>query len=96
MAIGGLPDQTVVSAQLIDQIHLRSQGIPRVINAVCDNLLLTAFAMESRTATLEMLDEVSSDMRLEYPGRERFRNELYTEPVLGQPQGSIPDRLVEN
>ena len=32
-----------------------------------DNLLLTAFAMESRVATLEMLDEVTSDMRLEYP-----------------------------
>jgi general secretion pathway protein A len=86
MAVGGLPNQAVMSAQLIDQIHLRSQGIPRVINAVCDNLLLTAFAMESRTATLEMLDEVSSDMRLEYPGRERIRDDMYTGPAPGQPE----------
>ena len=54
---------------MIEEIHLRSQGIPRLINALCDNLLLTAFAMESRQATRDMLDEVSKDMRLEWPGR---------------------------
>ena len=55
------------------------EGIPRLINAVCDNLLLTAFALESKTATLAMLDEVTSDMRLEYPGQRTFR------PEPGQP-----------
>jgi hypothetical protein len=30
-------------------------------------LLLNCFAQETRIATLEMLDEVSADMRLEYP-----------------------------
>lgn len=65
----GMPDQTVFSPALIDEVHVRSQGIPRLINALCDNLLLTCFAMESRQATREMLDEVSKDMRLEWPGR---------------------------
>ncbi|MGE5567517.1 MAG: ExeA family protein [Rhodospirillales bacterium] len=69
MAKAGMPDQTVFPPALIAEIHLRAQGIPRLINAICDNLLLTAFAMESKTATLEMLDEVSDDMRLEWPGR---------------------------
>ena len=67
MTRAGLGNQTALSPELIDEIHLRSQGIPRLINAICDNLLLTAFAMETRTATLEMLDEVSADMRLDYP-----------------------------
>ena len=40
----GMPDQTVFSEELMAEIHLRAQGIPRVINAICDNLLLTAFA----------------------------------------------------
>ena len=31
--------------------------------------LLTAFALESKAATVEMLDEVSEDMRLEWPGK---------------------------
>lgn len=69
MARAGLPDQTVFSADLIEEIYLRSQGIPRLINAVCDNLLLTAFAMECKTATLEMLNEVTADMHLDSPHR---------------------------
>ena len=52
---------------MLEEIQFRSQGIPRLINSICDNLLLTAFAMETRKATLEMLDEVTADMRLDYP-----------------------------
>ena len=48
----GMPDQTVFSEELMAEIHLRAQGIPRVINAICDNLLLTAFAMESKTCNV--------------------------------------------
>ena len=73
MARAGLDDQKVIPPQLLEEIHHRAQGIPRLINAICDNLLLTAFALESRTATLEMLDEVTADMRLEYPGQRSFR-----------------------
>lgn len=65
----GLTGQTVFPDALITEIHTRSRGIPRVINGICDNLLLTAFAMESRVCTQKMLDEVSDDMRLEWPGR---------------------------
>src|SRR2546430_2650394 len=64
----GMPDQTVFPTLLLPEIHLRSQGIPRLINGVCDNLLLTCFAMEARVATLPMLDEVSAEMRLEWQG----------------------------
>jgi len=69
----GMPNQTVFPPDLIAEIHRRSQGIPRIINGICDNLLLTAFAVESRVATEAMLDEVSRDMRLDWPGR-RGRN----------------------
>jgi len=65
----GMPKQTVFSEELMAEIHLRAQGVPRVINAICDNLLLTAFALERKVTDLEMLEEVSQDMRLEWPGR---------------------------
>lgn len=65
----GLTDQAVFPDELIKEIHIRSRGIPRVINGICDNLLLTAFAMESKVCTQKMLDEVADDMRLEWPGR---------------------------
>jgi general secretion pathway protein A len=69
----GMKEQSIFSEELMAEIHLRAQGIPRVINAVCDNLLLTAFAMEQKVCTVDMLDEVCKDMRLEWPGSRRMR-----------------------
>lgn len=83
MARAGVKDQAIISQELIEEIHYRAQGIPRLINGICDNLLLTAFAMERKTATLEMLDEVSADMRLENPGPRPFRTDSgYPERVI--------------
>jgi general secretion pathway protein A len=78
----GMPNQTIFSEELMAEIHLRAQGIPRVINAVCDNLLLTAFALETRECKVEMLDEICQDMRLEWPGSRRAR-------------GRVPDETYE-
>jgi len=67
----GMPNQTVFSDELMAEIHLRAQGTPRLINAICDNLLLTAFAEEQKVCTKKMLDEISRDLRLEWPGSRR-------------------------
>jgi general secretion pathway protein A len=75
MTRAGLPNQTVFPRDILEEIHFRTQGIPRLINAMCDNLLLTAFAMETKVVNREMLDEVSADMRLDYNGRSPFPNE---------------------
>jgi general secretion pathway protein A len=72
----GMAEQTVFSEELMAEIHVRSQGIPRIINALCDNLLLTAFAMESKSCNTEMLDEVCKDMRLDWPGSRRMRSRV--------------------
>jgi general secretion pathway protein A len=86
MEKAGLKGQTVLSPELMAEIHARAQGIPRVINAICDNVLLTCFALGSKAATLEMLEEVSRDMRLEWPGR-RPRGETvrFPEPYQETP-----------
>ena len=73
LARAGMPNQKVFSPELMEEIYARTGGIPRLINALCDNLLVTIFAMEQRTATFAMLDEVSQDMRLEWPGSNRGR-----------------------
>ena len=72
LARAGMASQTVFSEELMAEIHQRTQGIPRVINAICDNLLLTAFAVEQKQCTTHMLDEVCRDMRLEWPGSRRL------------------------
>jgi general secretion pathway protein A len=75
MARAGMLDQRIFSPDLIGEIQHRAQGIPRLVNAICDNLLLTAFAMETKTADLEMLNEVTQDMRLDYSVERRYRSE---------------------
>jgi len=75
----GMAEQVVFSEELMAEIHLRAQGIPRVINAICDNLLLTAFALEQKVCNLDMLDEVCKDMRLDWPGSRRARGRVPAE-----------------
>ena len=80
LAKASLEEQTIFAPEMLAEIHRRSQGLPRVINIMCDNLLLTAFALEQKTVTLGMLDEVTADMRLDWPGRTPY-------PSPGGPQG---------
>jgi general secretion pathway protein A len=69
----GMAHQRVFSPELLEEVYRRSRGIPRLVNLLCDNLLVTAFAMEQKTATVDMLDEVCEDLRLEWPGSSRDR-----------------------
>jgi type II secretory pathway predicted ATPase ExeA len=77
----GMPQQTVFPEELMAEIHLRAQGTPRLINAICDNLLLSAFAEEQKVCTKKMLDEISRDLRLEWPGSRRVLARLADESL---------------
>jgi general secretion pathway protein A len=94
LARAGMPNQTVFPLDVMDEIYVRSRGIPRLINLLCDNLLITAFAMEQRTATLQMLDEVCRDLRVEWPGgnRERRGRSRYGLGEEELPEPSVPIR----
>ena len=85
----GMDNQTVFPSDVLSEIHVRTQGIPRIINNVCDNLLLTAFAMEQRVTTIEMLDEISRDMRLDWPGKRRLQRPV--SEAFGQAPSSLGD-----
>ena len=89
----GMENQTVFSEELMAEIHLRAQGIPRVINAICDNLLLTAFALERKTCTVDMLDEVCRDMRLDWPGSRRLRSARVAEEAVAFERERTPYKV---
>jgi len=87
----GLRAQSVFPDEILREIHFRTQGIPRVINAMCDNLLLTAFALETKVVTVAMVDEVSGDMRLHLPGQRPFRpDDAYPERTLREQRQFTP------
>jgi general secretion pathway protein A len=60
---GGVAGQ-VFTREAVIAIHEHSRGIPRVINVIADNTLLTAFAANTRRVTRQMVDDVSRDFDL--------------------------------
>jgi len=92
-AKAGVENQDIFSDELLREIHVRAQGIPRLLNSISDNLLLNCFAVETKQATVEMLDDVCKDMRLEWPGarqrggRSRYADEAYEKTPFYTPRG---------
>jgi general secretion pathway protein A len=60
---------TIFPDNVIKKIHQSSNGIPRLINTLCENSLIVAFAKQSNAVTPEMVDEVARDLRLNHPVR---------------------------
>ncbi|MCL4784639.1 MAG: AAA family ATPase [Bryobacterales bacterium] len=69
--------EALIPDHVIAEVHVRTQGIPRIINSVADNLLLIAFAMSEKQVTLKMLDEVSNDLRLEWGAQRISRERIF-------------------
>ena len=52
------PDETV------EAVYRYSAGIPRLINTLCENALITAYARQLPAVPTEIIDEVAADLRL--------------------------------
>jgi general secretion pathway protein A len=48
-------------------VFRNSRGIPRLINTVCENALITAYAKQMRCITPEIVEDVAADFRLGVP-----------------------------
>ena len=48
----------------VEKIAAHSRGIPRIINIICDNALLIAFAASKKIVSASSIDEVARDLRL--------------------------------
>ncbi len=53
------------SPEAVQQIAFYSKGIPRLINVICDNALLIAYAESQKKVSANMVREVSRDLQLE-------------------------------
>lgn len=49
----------------ITAVHRHSQGIPRLINTICDNALITAYARKLLSVTPEIIESTATDLRLD-------------------------------
>ncbi|HEX8817743.1 MAG TPA: AAA family ATPase [Terriglobales bacterium] len=53
-----LPVETIV------EVFRYSRGVPRLINTICENGLITAYARQLQTVTPDIIEEIAADFRL--------------------------------
>ena len=56
--------KTLFTAEAVHEIFLRSMGIPRVINMLCDNALLDGFAAEQESINEDLVKKAAEDLKL--------------------------------
>jgi general secretion pathway protein A len=65
LAGANLEASTIFPVETVKAIYRYSQGIPRLINNICDQALIAACASEVRIIPAEIIDEIASRFRLE-------------------------------
>jgi general secretion pathway protein A len=60
----GRPRQDLFTTDAIHRVGTYSNGIPRLINILCDGALLAAYAADARRVKGAMIDEVALDLKL--------------------------------
>jgi general secretion pathway protein A len=56
---------TIFPAKTIACVYRHSRGIPRLINTICENALISAYAKQQRSITPKVIDDVAEDFRLD-------------------------------
>jgi len=95
----------IFTADAVALIYRASEGIPRLINNICDNALLTGFAMNSKPVTSEIVAEVALSLDLMQPmiqddPRQVMAASLPPLPIMNQDESdwasdaAIIDRII--
>jgi general secretion pathway protein A len=64
MAGANKREKNLFSDPAIERIHQYANGIPRLINTLCESALIGAFAMKASQVSPELVDEAATDFRL--------------------------------
>src|SRR5271166_3499902 len=68
----------IFPAPSVAAVYKYSQGIPRLINTICENALIAAYARQSRAVCEEMIIEAASDLRLQMTSRSHVSPDALT------------------
>jgi hypothetical protein len=61
---GAKPELPIFEPEAMIKIFEYSCGIPRIVNNLCENSMVNAFARQQRNVTGDMITEVAADFRL--------------------------------
>ena len=62
---GAKRGNSLFPAETVESVYHHSKGIPRLINTICDNALITAYARKMRSVSPEIIDSTAADLRLD-------------------------------
>jgi general secretion pathway protein A len=65
LELAGYEGPAIFSEATIESVSTYSGGTPRLINIICDNALLIAYATSQKTISVDIIKEVARDLRLE-------------------------------
>ncbi|NLN39732.1 MAG: AAA family ATPase [Smithella sp.] len=64
---------TVFTNSAVKEIYRFSGGIPRLINIICDNALLTGFSSEQKRINREIIRKTAKEMDISPPGKSKIK-----------------------
>lgn len=68
LRVAGGDAATIFNAPAVDLVHRVAAGIPRVVSVVCENALISGFALKRRPIGTSVVAEVCRDLDLALPG----------------------------
>jgi general secretion pathway protein A len=81
LRVAGYEGKDLFDREALQNIAFYSKGIPRLINILCDNALVIAFAASRKTVSAHVIREVAGDLRLESEAERTEAKNTFTVPV---------------
>jgi general secretion pathway protein A len=60
----GFEEEALFDPKAVEKIALYANGIPRLINVICDNALLSCYALSQNRVSAEIIEEAACDFQL--------------------------------
>src|SRR5205807_6674552 len=73
LTIAGASASVAVTAKALTQVHRLSQGIPRLINLICDRALLAGYSVRTTRITPDLVTHAASSLDVQTPLPSRLR-----------------------
>ncbi|HEV2386267.1 MAG TPA: AAA family ATPase [Candidatus Acidoferrales bacterium] len=89
LRLAGEHSGALFTAEALEAVHRFSAGIPRLINTLCDNSMLTAYALGRRQVSADLIEEAAADLGLAPAAEARPRAAVAAAAALG-PSGREP------
>jgi general secretion pathway protein A len=79
-------DRAIFTPHALESVYSYSSGIPRIVNVLCDNALLNAYALGRKEIEAGIIREVAEDLNITTNAEARFKS---IRQVVNNPNGNV-------